>query len=357
MGRNTSSDAALIGHALGVIPDLGLVQDRLGDDPGKRLSEALTGPAPDGGGRGRVGAPPAIPGQDATIARVGEAARSGLAKIQKEGRKATLDDDERLGLEAVVSVYGRPALLVENGRFRAPEPPWEKLEQHRPAIEAVLRSVGRIEVSNHPVYDFVGTGFLVAPGVVMTNRHVAKEFLVGPPDWPFEKEMTARIDFNEEFLAGEPREFRITEAIGVSQDADLALLRIDTAGAGAKPPPPLALAAAPPVKGSEVYAVGYPVYDIREGVSAEALHRVFSDIYGIKRLQPGRVTALDEAAREIVHDCSTLGGNSGSCVVDLAAGAVVGLHRRGLYLQGNFAVALAAVREDAVVQRAGLQFQ
>ena len=40
----------------------------------------------------------------------------------------------------------------------------------------------------------------------------------------------------------------------------------------------------------------------------------------------------------ITHDCSTLGGNSGSVLLDLQTGEAVGLHFAGLYLQDNFAV-------------------
>ena len=38
------------------------------------------------------------------------------------------------------------------------------------------------------------------------------------------------------------------------------------------------------------------------------------------------------------HDASTLGGNSGSAVIDLETGEAVGLHFAGSYLQANYAV-------------------
>jgi V8-like Glu-specific endopeptidase len=43
------------------------------------------------------------------------------------------------------------------------------------------------------------------------------------------------------------------------------------------------------------------------------------------------------------HDCSTLGGNSGSCIVDLSTNSVVGLHFEGDYLVANSAVLLPAL--------------
>ena len=52
---------------------------------------------------------------------------------------------------------------------------------------------------------------------------------------------------------------------------------------------------------------------------------------------------------EIEHDCSTLGGNSGSLVVDLATGCAVGLHFAGQYMTANYAVSstrLASLMQD-----------
>jgi Trypsin-like peptidase domain len=297
-------------------------------------------------------------GQAEFVAVIAAGAVSGLDKVRADGQEAQLDDAERLGLESVVLLFGRPALLVEDGHFRPPKPPWEKLEDHRPAIESALRSVGRVELEGHPEYDVVGTGFLVGDDIVMTNRHVAKYFLVGPPDWSFEQGITARIDFNEEFLAGEPREFAIREVIGVSLDLDIALFRVDADDSAAGTlPPPLALAdTVGAAEGADVYVIGFPLNDPDPGTNAEALHRIFSDLYGVKRVQPGKVTGFDPVRHEIVHDCSTLHGNSGSCLIELESGGVIGVHRRGRYLRGNFAVSLPDAREDPAVLKARLQF-
>ena len=55
------------------------------------------------------------------------------------------------------------------------------------------------------------------------------------------------------------------------------------------------------------------------------------------------------------HDCSTLGGNSGSVVLSLATGDAVGLHFAGRFLEANFAVSsgVVAQRLDDVQKRAG----
>ncbi len=103
-------------------------------------------------------------------------ARKAVEKVRAKGAEAVLTPPEEDALEAIVLLEGRPALLVRNGKFEKPPPKWTALEGIRDRIEAMLSSVGRIEVTGHPSLDWVGTGFLVAPDVVMTNRHVAKEF-------------------------------------------------------------------------------------------------------------------------------------------------------------------------------------
>src|SRR5262249_39722401 len=47
----------------------------------------------------------------------------------------------------------------------------------------------------------------------------------------------------------------------------------------------------------------------------------------------------------VLHDCSTLGGNSGSPIVRLETGEVVGLHFSGLFLQENRGVPAAQLAE------------
>ena len=47
----------------------------------------------------------------------------------------------------------------------------------------------------HPALEWIGTGWLVADDVVMTNRHVAKEFTrQDGRNWVFEPGMRGRID-------------------------------------------------------------------------------------------------------------------------------------------------------------------
>ncbi len=87
----------------------------------------------------------------------------------------------------IVNAMLRPALIVCKDRVGEEVPKdWAAaLKGKEPILADILRSVGLISCQNvlrpgTTVQNYypapVGTGFVVAPGVVMTNRHVALEF-------------------------------------------------------------------------------------------------------------------------------------------------------------------------------------
>jgi endonuclease G, mitochondrial len=80
-------------------------------------------------------------------------------------------------------------------------------------------------------------------------------------------------------------------------------------------------------QGYQVYAVGHP-YDAQPSA---AVREVFGEPDGRKRCSPGYVTKIETERPLVWHDCSTVGGFSGSCLVSLqsAAHAAVGLHFGG----------------------------
>jgi hypothetical protein len=49
----------------------------------------------------------------------------------------------------------------------------------------------------------------------------------------------------------------------------------------------------------------------------------------VKRLQPGELLAPPPSPYMVRHDCFTTGGNGGAPLIDLASGAVIGLHHSG----------------------------
>lgn len=287
-----------------------------------------------------------------------EAGRRGLERISQEGAEVPLSADEEVGLEAIVLLFGRPALLIQDGRFLAPPADWTILESHREAIEKTLRSVGRVEVQGHPNLEWVGTGSLVARDILMTNRHVAVEFTSprGNGKWGITPGMRARVDFREEHGGMRSSEFRIKGLIGIHGKYDMALFRLEPAE-GLPEPLPLSAEPAPleQLPGRQLYVVGYPAWDGRRN-DPEPMQRLFANIYNVKRLQPGNFMRYMTGQNLFTHDCSTLGGNSGSPVIDLSSHRIIGLHFGGRYQQANNAVALWQLRNDPLIQFAGLKF-
>jgi hypothetical protein len=291
-------------------------------------------------------------------ARVIDAGIDGLAKLV-EGREDDLDDRERLGLTAVILLEGRPAILIQDGDFRTPPHEWSRLTQCRDRVREVIARSGRVEVEGHLDYEWVGTASLVAPTTLMTNRHVAQEFCarVGPA-WTFRQGMTSRIDFLGELGSTTSVEFEITDVIGLHEKHDLALLRVQSVSPdGRVLPDPLSVAASEPrdLLGRDVYVVGYPALDSRRN-EPEQLRQIFAEVYDVKRLQPGRTVGYSTMYSAIEHDCSTLGGNSGSPVVDLETHQVIGLHFGGRFGVGNYAVPLWTLAGDPLLREGGLNF-
>jgi len=277
-----------------------------------------------------------------------------LARLEHQGEDAALTGPEQAALEAVVAFFGRPALAIRNGSFGTPPVGWEALEEHREAIERTIDATGRVELAGSGM---LGTGFLVTEDLVMTNRHVAQQFCRQAADrWVLRLGVVPRVDWLGEHQRDAQATFPIQGVAAIHPVHDLALLRLGSPKGTALRPAPLRLAAhAPEEKDSRaLYCVGYPMKD-HTRTPPEVLLRIFEEALGVKRLQPGELLSMDAARQQLTHDCSTLGGNSGSPIVDLETHAVLGLHFGGTR-QENHAIALWQLAEDPLLSRAGLRF-
>jgi V8-like Glu-specific endopeptidase len=288
-----------------------------------------------------------------------ENAQRGLEKI-RAGKEGALTDKEAISMEAIIVLEGRPPILIENNKFAPPPSDWQILENFRKEIEESILSVGRVNLSGNLNFDWVGTAFLVSNDVLMTNKHVAIEFSERHDgEWTFKPGQAARVDYGQDGSLLNHNEFKISGIIGMHDNYDLALLRVSSTNGG-KFPEPLKLAKSVDesnIADKQIYVLGFPAMDGRRNDPAE-MDRIFQRIYNIKRLQPGTVMNMSESDEGIMfHDASTLGGNSGSCIIDLETNEVIGLHFGGRYLERNHAVALWKLANDPLLQNAGVNFQ
>lgn len=306
------------------------------------------------------------PGISDDTKRVLDTGIKAVEKIKNEGVDAELTPTEAVGLESLIMVYDRPALLVQHDSFADAAAPWTQLNDGRDAISHRLPKVGRVEVWIGSTVREVATGFLVGDGLVITNRHVVEAIAVpsnpvdnNPTQWQLRKNLRPQINFSGEYMATDSsRVFRFTgHPVYTHPNFDLGLLRIEKVSISDPPlelPTTLALSAKVPENAKTIYAVGYPASDNQNVIPKSVLDDIFGGIFEVKRLSPGEIAADLRDQGMFAHDCSTLGGNSGSCIVDIETELVIGLHFQGSYLKANYAVWLPCLH-DYLVER-GVQF-
>ena len=262
--------------------------------------------------------------------------------------------DDNFALETIVLRVGRPVLTVANDaailKFSDAESEiWrDRLTKASRLLTTAIKSVGRIEVTNHPSFEWLGTGWLVAENIIITNRHVAEVFgKSNGAGFVFRQGrgglMGANVDFIEEAGRTDEFTFQLEKILHIEDERgpDLALLRVKPIG-GRQLPKPISLGSSIPEEKHEIAVIGYPARDSRIP-DQQLMLDIFGDVYDKKRLAPGQVTGISE--KELLHDCSTLGGNSGSVVLDLATGEALGLHFAGRFLEKNFAVPAALIKQ------------
>jgi len=256
-----------------------------------------------------------------------------LEKLQN-GEKPT--PKQVAALEFVIRLM-RPVPLSREGELAplgptvAPAfPDWTKFQK---SVKPFLYSVGRIDLVPK---ESVGTGFLVSDGVLVTNKHVLDILSNGTGEL---EEWQAVVRFKYEAgLPDEEEPVNITGVIAAHEELDIALLQVGKQKF-TKARKPFALDTKPIAAGHPVVALGYPMDDpVRNPLFIRAL---FGNVFGVKRAAPGEVSSLGE--QSIYHDCSTLGGNSGSPILSMKTARVVGLHREGSFLFRNAATDAASL--------------
>lgn len=279
----------------------------------------------------------------------------------------------RFALEVVARVEGRPSLPLIGGipDLNSPEAVgWRGLlGDYKTQLAEVADAVGRIDLAGV----HVGTGFLVAKDLVLTNRHVAEVIAKAYPrsggDVWLMKAGAPWIDFAREIGGATTKRFQIVGVAAAGPDAinmqvnpkllDAAVLRIEKQSmTGKDQPTPITFLAPESLaneEGGQIMSIGYPgtpgfepkgpVPTADEQKLMAALKRIFNMTYGVKRISPGVIVSRAGRVPDggkgwaFTHDASTLAGASGSAVVRLAGNdvRVMGLHFGGAWLEHNYA--------------------
>ncbi|HEY0086246.1 MAG TPA: DNA/RNA non-specific endonuclease [Allosphingosinicella sp.] len=274
-----------------------------------------------------------------------------------------LDRHEDFILEAIIIPDKRPAVTIRGGDYQVEHPMWMHLngDAAKASLRAAIPSVGRIELPDNPGTPYGGTGFVVGEGLVMTNRHVAEIFCsgLGRSGLLFSPGQTAAVDFLKEADSDAALLLHVRDVAMIHPYWDMALLRVEGLPPGVRP---LRLSTAAPetLVDHDVAVIGYPAFDPRN--RSDVQNQVFGGVYDVKRLMPGKLTgrasirSFGKDVASSLHDSSTLGGASGSAVIDVASGEIVALHFAGIYLKTNYGVPTADLARDPRLVDAGLNF-
>jgi hypothetical protein len=316
---------------------------------------------------------PAAPAALASFAR--EILDSVEASLNRDPAAAAeaLSGTELDNLEVIVQVVGRPALRVlEYNGLETPSgfggnEHWATVFNAkcgaairvRDGIIEAAHSVAKvIMVPGTGREQHLGTGWRLGDDLLVTNRHVAR-LMVSDPTAPHahwqlnaDRVFIARFNVADRTDNESPCTIAALMFCAGAAELDVAVLRLRPSGQVL--PKSLRVSFDPqrlgrPRPGSEagfeeqqIYVVGHPLARL----PTPATTSVFVDADGSKRCAPGLIKSLRHDVPWLLHDCSTLGGNSGSPVMDLYGHQVVGIHFGGqaedaLQTTGPFNAAVA----------------
>ena len=319
------------------------------------------------------------PGDDPELKREFAVAQAAAAALKQDG-SATLSTEQTQALHAFVHLLARPALRVVDDAVPAIPQSWERLKTAHESVIRKIRGIGRIDTNQRM---HVGTGWFVAENLLLTNRHVAAALCgLDPhsdPAW-LDKLPTKVVTTNVQWDQNpsrrpvwDPAEMpsaastttgTITKIRTFHPLLDMALLEVT--GVANSRNLALRMHASPPAELAQhdVYVAGYPGVTPPHGVSPQVAKLLFRDATssGLKRVSPGQLVGLVEdlpiAADKprASHDGSTLGGSSGSPVIDFDNHRVVALHYSGQYGVANYSVPLWLVQNDPFFTNQGIAF-
>ena len=212
--------------------------------------------------------------EDDADPRIGEFRKSLIEAMPKTlntlaagARPKDLSPNDRFGLEALVRMTGRPSLRVKDGKVDPQDPQlgdWaQDLLVARAQLKPLTDAVGRIDFAGEEGQIHIGTGTIVADGVIMTNRHVLDAVAEPLPEPAGNQHfvLTGAISIVfDEAASGDVRRFELTAVLAAGPDRigqhadiaklDMAFFQMKTSNAaGTLPPAPVPVGAMPDVGG------------------------------------------------------------------------------------------------------------
>lgn len=257
---------------------------------------------------------------------------------------------------AIIKPEARPMIDIVGNSQLGPvnHPAWDWLAQGQIAqrLGQCARAVGLLLLEGHPSLSVCGTGFLISDRLVVTNRHVARYFAGGSGlRTRLFPEMRVWVNFARQVDGGSAPTIQVARMRLIDPKWDIAVMELAYPAQGI---PPLRLNTATPNADAHVAVIGYPMLDGENPV--ELQKKMLRNIWPVKRLQPGKYHGIQvqSGLNCMTHDCSTLAGNSGSPLIDIASATVVGLHFWGRFMEVNLAHPMAEILNEPYARQLGL---
>lgn len=276
-----------------------------------------------------------------------ELARQALKLLSKGDAPSA----SQVGALELALAMTRPVPLARGSTFEDLDDESAKVFQDWPAFQQSVRpyaySVVRIDRRGafRGPYGAIGTGFLVSDELLVTSRHVLDDLTYGTR--VLEKGQAVVRFGGDSSLRNAEGHVEVLNVVAVHRSLDLALFKIARVELS-KGRQPLSFADEAAAEGAPVVAVGYPYDDGRNDLLVAAL---FNRRFKVKRAAPGIVMGL--GPDRFYHDCSTLGGNSGSPLLSMQTAEVVGIHSEDRFTYHNKAVDLDALKEFVLRELVG----
>jgi hypothetical protein len=203
--------------------------------------------------------------------------------------------------------------------------------QQAPNIQEWGKSVVRLRFAGDDGNQYLCTGFLLRPTLLLTNHHCIST----------QTEMASALaDFYYDANAALPTVASIDDLLATDADLDYSLLRISDIGVH-----PLTISGTDPSASEKLIIIQHP------GGEPKQVSVIGCSVHDIN------ISGLSPNPTDFSHECDTKSGSSGSPVQDIGTGMVVGLHHLGFNPGGspvNRAVAIKLVIASILQKRPDL---